>query len=176
MWSPNARDVGGLPTRYGVPTRARALLRSECIDADGLPAFEQVDAGLVLDLRSDWELRQPHPLGGDSVYQRIPWIDPAAEATRDPAAEPRLVDVYRNSLVRNAAHIGRIFTAIAAAPANQPVVVHYTSNYNSTMVAGLLPGPKATKAGTLTVAASPLSRAPVPGNVKVPTAASVTHK
>jgi hypothetical protein len=59
---------------------------------------------------------------------------------------------------------------------NQPVVVHYTSNYNSTMVAGLLPGPKATKAGTLTVAASPLSRAPVPGNVKVPTAASVTHK
>jgi len=59
---------------------------------------------------------------------------------------------------------------------NQPVVIHYTSNYDSTMVAGLLPGPKATKAGTLTVAASPISRAPVPGNAKVPTAGSVTHK
>lgn len=124
MWSPNARDVGGLPTRYGVPTRARALLRSECIDAAGLPEFETVAAGLVLDLRSDWELKQPHPLAGDSVYQRIPWIDPAAEATRDPAAEPRLVDVYRNSLARNAAHVGRIFTAIAEAPADRPVVVH----------------------------------------------------
>jgi HAD superfamily hydrolase (TIGR01509 family) len=124
MWSPNARDIGGLPTRYGVPTRARALLRSECIDAAGLPEFEAVGAGLVLDLRSDWELKQPHPLAGDAVYQRIPWIDPAAEATRDPAAEPRLVDVYRNSLTRNAAHVSRIFTAIAKAPADRPVVVH----------------------------------------------------
>ncbi|MER7244862.1 HAD-IA family hydrolase [Kribbella sp. NPDC000426] len=124
MWSPNARDVGGLPTRYGVPTRVRALLRSECIEPAGLPAFEQVGAGLVLDLRSDGELRQPHPLAGDLVYQRIPWIDPAAEATRDPAAEPRLADVYRNSLTRNAAHIARIFAAIAEAPADRPVVVH----------------------------------------------------
>ncbi|RZU24341.1 HAD superfamily hydrolase (TIGR01509 family) [Kribbella rubisoli] len=132
MWSPNARDIGGLPTRYGVPTRARALLRSECIDATGLPAFEEVGAGLVLDLRSDWELKQPHPLAGDLVYQRIPWIDPAAEATRDPAAEPGLVDVYRNSLTRNAAHVGRIFTAIAEAPADQPVVVHCKSGKDRT--------------------------------------------
>ena len=124
MWSPNARDVGGLPTRYGVPTRGRALLRSELLDSADLPEFEAFDAGLVLDLRSDWELKQPHPLDGSPAYQRIPWIDPAAEATRDPAAEPRLVDVYRNSLARNAAHISRIFTAIADAPADQPVVVH----------------------------------------------------
>jgi HAD superfamily hydrolase (TIGR01509 family) len=132
MWSPNARDVGGLPTRYGVPTRARALLRSECIDAACLPAFEEVGAGLVLDLRSDGELRQPHPLAGDLVYQRIPWIDPAAETTRDPAVEPRLVDIYRNSLTRNAAHIGRIFTAIAEVPADQPVVVHCKSGKDRT--------------------------------------------
>jgi hypothetical protein len=55
MWSPNARDIGGLPTRYGVPTRAGALIRSECLDAAG-PEFEALGAGLVLDLRSDWEL------------------------------------------------------------------------------------------------------------------------
>jgi HAD superfamily hydrolase (TIGR01509 family) len=123
MWSPNARDVGGLPTRYGVPTRAGALIRSECLDAVG-PEFEALGAGLVLDLRSDWEIRQAHPLDGVATYQRIPWIDPEAEARRVPEDEPRLVDVYRNSLNRNAAHIARIFAAIADAPPDQPVVVH----------------------------------------------------
>ncbi|TDO69156.1 HAD superfamily hydrolase (TIGR01509 family) [Kribbella sp. VKM Ac-2571] len=124
MWSPNARDVGGLPTRYGVQTRPRAVVRSDSLDAADLAAFEALDAGLVLDLRSDWEIKQPHPLEGTPAYQRIPWIDPEAERLRDAEAEPRLVDVYRNSLTRNAAHIGRIFAAIADAPADRPVVVH----------------------------------------------------
>ncbi|TDW94770.1 HAD superfamily hydrolase (TIGR01509 family) [Kribbella pratensis] len=124
MWSPNARDVGGLPTRYGVQTRPRAVVRSDSLDAADLAAFEALDAGLVLDLRSDWEIKQPHPLEGTPAYQRIPWIDPEAERLRDADAEPRLVDVYRNSLTRNAAHIGRIFAAIADAPADRPVVVH----------------------------------------------------
>jgi HAD superfamily hydrolase (TIGR01509 family) len=123
MWSPNARDVGGLPTRYGVPTRARALVRTDAFTA--VPEeFEALGPGLVLDLRSDWELKEPHPLAGTPPYQRIPWIDPEAEKLRNPDAEPRLVDVYRNSLTRNAAHIGRIFAAIADAPADRPVVVH----------------------------------------------------
>ncbi|MET9310796.1 HAD-IA family hydrolase [Kribbella sp. NPDC003505] len=123
MWSPNARDVGGLPTRYGVPTRSRALVRTDALDVvhEELVAL---DAGLVLDLRSDWELKQPHPLDGTPAYRRIPWIDPDAERLRNPAAEPRLLDVYRNSLTRNAAHVGRIFAAIADAPADRPVVVH----------------------------------------------------
>ncbi|NUR95183.1 MAG: HAD-IA family hydrolase [Kribbellaceae bacterium] len=123
MWSPNARDVGGLPTRYGVPTRAGALVRTDAFDAvsDELRAL---DAGLVLDLRSDWEIKQPHPLDGLPAYRRIPWIDPAAEQLRDPDAEPRLLDVYRNSLTRNANHIRRIFAAIADAPADRPVVIH----------------------------------------------------
>jgi HAD superfamily hydrolase (TIGR01509 family) len=124
MWSPNARDVGGLPTRYGVQTRPRAVVRSDSLDAADLATFEALDAGLVLDLRSDWEIKQPHPLEGTPAYQRIPWIDPEAERLRDADAEPRLVDVYRNSLTRNAAHIGRIFAAIADAPADRPVVVH----------------------------------------------------
>ncbi|MFF0345976.1 HAD-IA family hydrolase [Kribbella sp. NPDC004875] len=127
MWSPNARDVGGLPTGYGVPTRARALVRTDSLDAldpAGWAEFEALEAGLVLDLRSEWELKQPHPLDGAPAYRRIPWIDPDGEARRVPENEPRLVDVYRNSLTRNAPHIGRIFTAIAAAPADRPVVVH----------------------------------------------------
>jgi HAD superfamily hydrolase (TIGR01509 family) len=123
MWSPNARDVGGLPTRYGVPTRSQALIRTDALDAVH-DEFVALDAGLVLDLRSDWELKQPHPLAGTPAYRRIPWIDPEAERLRDPEAEPRLLDVYRNSLTRNAAHISRIFAAIADAPADRPVVVH----------------------------------------------------
>ncbi|MGZ0147467.1 tyrosine-protein phosphatase [Kribbella sp. WER1] len=88
---------------------------------DGLRAL---DPGLVLDLRSDWELKQPHPLDGSPAYRRIPWIDPDAEKLRDPDAEPRLLDVYRNSLTRNADHIRQVFAAIADAPADRPVVVH----------------------------------------------------
>ncbi|WP_427895845.1 HAD-IA family hydrolase [Kribbella sp. GL6] len=123
MWSPNARDIGGLPTRYGVPTRAGALVRTDAF-ATVPDELRALGAGLVLDLRSDWELKERHPLGGDPAYRRIPWIDPEAEKLRDPDAEPRLVDVYRNSLTRNADHIRRIFAAIADAPADLPVVVH----------------------------------------------------
>ncbi|TDD62217.1 HAD family hydrolase [Kribbella antibiotica] len=129
MWSRclNARDVGGFPTRYGVPTATGRLFRTdtpELLDADGQAEFVAVDPGLILDLRSDWELKQPHPFADHPSYQRIPWIDPAAEALRDAAAEPNLVDVYRNSLSRNAANISRIFQAIADTPPDRPVIVH----------------------------------------------------
>ncbi|MET9274802.1 HAD-IA family hydrolase [Kribbella sp. NPDC003557] len=123
MWSRNARDVGGLPTRYGVPTRSRSLVRTDALDTVHAELVA-LDAGLVLDLRSDWELKESHPLDGTPSYRRIPWIDPEAERLREPEAEPRLLDVYRNSLTRNAAHIARIFAAIADAPADRPVVVH----------------------------------------------------
>ncbi|MFF1817563.1 HAD-IA family hydrolase [Kribbella sp. NPDC058245] len=129
MWNRclNARDLGGFPTRYGVPTASGRLFRTdtpELLDADGRTEFIAVNAGLILDLRSDWELKQPHPFEDDPAYRRVPWIDPAAEALRDAAAEPNLVDVYRNSLSRNAANIARIFQAIADAPADRPVIVH----------------------------------------------------
>jgi len=95
------------------------VFRSDSLDDlgnAGRAALDAVDAGLVLDLRSEQELTQPHPLDGTPAYQRIPWIDPVAEATRDAAAEPRLVDIYSNSLTRNAAQISKIFQAIADAP------------------------------------------------------------
>ena len=143
MWSPNARDLGGLPTRYGVPTRERALFRSESLDdleADGRAAFDAVGAGLVLDLRSDGEIRQPHLLDGSSSYQRIPWIDPVADAARDASAEAGIADIYRGSLTRNKEHIARAFRAVAEAPADRPVVVHCRAGKDRTglMIAILL--------------------------------------
>ncbi|WP_433167319.1 HAD-IA family hydrolase [Kribbella sp. CA-247076] len=129
MWSGclNARDIGGLPTRYGVPTRSGTVLRTDSpdnLDDDGRTAFVAAGAGLVLDLRSDWELKRPHLLDGSASYQRIPWIDPAAEVLRDAETERLLVDIYRGSLDRNKAQIAKAFRAVVAAPVDQPVVVH----------------------------------------------------
>ena len=129
MWSGcvNARDLGGLPTRYGVLTRTGALLRTESLDKldeVGLVDFEAVGAGLVLDLRSDGELTQPHPLDGRASYRRIPWIDPIADATWDVSAQPDLAGVYCGSLTYNRAHIARAFRAVADAPADRAVAVH----------------------------------------------------
>ncbi|WP_328522457.1 HAD-IA family hydrolase [Kribbella sp. NBC_00359] len=143
MWSPNARGLGGLPTRYGVATRERALFRSESLDdleADGRAAFDAVGAGLVLDLRSDGEIRQPHLLDGSASYQRIPWIDPVADAARDASTEAGIADIYRGSLTRNKEHIARAFRAVADAPADSPVVVHCRAGKDRTglMIAILL--------------------------------------
>lgn len=70
----NTRDLGGLPTRYGVRTRAGALIRTDslhALDATGRATFAEVRAGLVLDLRSDSEIGERYPdagaPGGDAV-------------------------------------------------------------------------------------------------------------
>ena len=121
----NTRDLGGLPTRYGVRTRAGALIRTDSLhqlDPAGRAAFDEVGAGLILDLRSDSEQVDGHPLGGDPAYRRIPWIDPLREAEFVPS--PDLAAVYRGSLSRNREHIGQILRVIAEAPTDSPVVLH----------------------------------------------------
>lgn len=127
-WSgcPNARDLGGLPTQYGGTTRQRALIRTEALhnlDEAGRAAFAEHGAELILDLRSDRELVQPHPWEGEPSYQRIPWIDEARDAERDAASERALADTYRGSLDRNTAQIAKAVRAVAEAP-DGPVVVH----------------------------------------------------
>jgi HAD superfamily hydrolase (TIGR01509 family) len=134
----NARDVGGLPTRYGGTTRAGAMIRTDTLhmlSPAGLAALAAVQPALVLDLRSDFELDEldePHPLDGDPAYTRIPWIDPEAEALRDPDREPRLADIYCGSLDRNQRQIAAAYRAIAAAPVSAPVVVHCKSGKDRT--------------------------------------------
>jgi HAD superfamily hydrolase (TIGR01509 family) len=137
VWSGclNARDIGGLPTRYGVPTRSGTVFRTDSpdkLDDDGQSAFVAAGAGLVLDLRSEWEITRPHLLDGSASYQRIPWIDPAAEKLRDPDAEPLITDIYRGSLDRNKAQIAKAFRALVAAPDDAPVVVHCKSGKDRT--------------------------------------------
>ncbi|TDU87639.1 HAD superfamily hydrolase (TIGR01509 family) [Kribbella voronezhensis] len=121
----NARDVGGLPTRYGGRTRAGAVIRTDSLhllDDAGRAAVAELGPGLVLDLRSDWELSEPHPLAGDPAYRHIPWIDPVRDQEFVPT--PDLAEVYRGSLGRNRAQIVQVLRAVAEAPVGLPVVVH----------------------------------------------------
>jgi hypothetical protein len=110
-WSgcPNARDLGALPTRYGGVTWPRALVRTDSLDnldEAGRAAFVAHGAGLILDLRSDWELTEPHPSAGGPSYQRIatvaipnPFVAAgavaAADLVLDSAAERPLAEVLR---------------------------------------------------------------------------------
>ncbi|NEA37047.1 tyrosine-protein phosphatase [Streptomyces sp. SID13031] len=131
----NTRDLGGFPTRHGGVTRGGTVIRTDSLDkldSVGLTALTGVGAGLVLDLRSDWEMKQPHPLDGVAAYRRIPWIDPVREKDRVPADEPLLADIYRGSLDRNQGQIGQALRTLAEAPQGQPVVVHCKSGKDRT--------------------------------------------
>nr|WP_238356334.1 HAD-IA family hydrolase [Kribbella italica] len=130
----NTRDLTGLPTRYGGTTRA-GLIRTDSLhqlDDAGWAAFRDAKAGLVLDLRSDWEMTEPHPLDGDLSYRRIPWIDPVADKLRVAEDEPLMADIYRGSLDRNTGQILQAYRAIAAVPLDVPVVVHCRSGKDRT--------------------------------------------
>jgi HAD superfamily hydrolase (TIGR01509 family) len=131
----NTRDLGGFPTRYGGVTRGGTVIRTDSLtqlDAAGLVALTEVRAGLVLDLRSDWEAKQPHPLDGAAAYRRIPWIDPIRERVRVSGDEPLMADIYRGSLDRNQGQIVQALRAICEAPESQPIVVHCRSGKDRT--------------------------------------------
>ena len=111
----------------------------DSLDPSGRRVFDSIGAGLVLDLRSDWEITEPHPLDGAPAYRRFPWIDPAAEAERDADSEPFLADIYRGSLDRNQPQIVSALRAVADAPVDAPVVVHCRSGKDRTgLLAALL--------------------------------------
>ncbi|WP_433020403.1 HAD-IA family hydrolase [Kribbella sp. CA-294648] len=131
----NTRELGGFLTRYGGVTRAGTMIRTDSpdqLDADGLARLAELDAGLVLDLRSDWELARPHPLQDAAAYRRIPWIDPVRDQDRVPADEPLMADIYRGSLDRNQGQIAQALRAIVGAPDDRPVVVHCRSGKDRT--------------------------------------------
>lgn len=135
-WSgcPNARDLGGLPTRYGGATRSGVLVRTDSLhklDDAGRAAFMAHGAALILDLRSDWELEEPHPSADHPSYKRIPWIDEDRDVERDAASELALADVYRGSLDRNTVQVAKAVRAVLEAP-DGPVVVHCHSGKDRT--------------------------------------------
>lgn len=106
--------------------RTRALIRTDSLhnlDEAGRAAFAGHGVALILDLRSDRELAEPHPADGEPSYQRIPWIDEARDLERDPASERTTADTYRGSLDRNTVQIAKAVRAVAEAP-DGPVVVH----------------------------------------------------
>jgi hypothetical protein len=132
----NVRDVGGLPVSGGGVTRCGVLIRAESLhnlDSDGVREVGLVPVGRIIDLRSDWELADPHPFEDSPAYRRIPWIDVERDVERDPDAELTLADMYRGSLDRNVRQVGAIVTAVAEAPEGA-VVVHCHSGKDRTGV------------------------------------------
>jgi protein tyrosine/serine phosphatase len=131
----NVRDLGGLPTIDGASTRHAALVRADSLHRltpDGVAALWRHGVSRVVDLRSAEEAAAlPGPVADDSRCLLRPLIDPAAEARRNPDAEPTLASVYRASVVRNARHIVAGLAAIAEAPPGA-VVVHCTAGKDRT--------------------------------------------
>ncbi|MGH3741772.1 MAG: tyrosine-protein phosphatase [Micromonosporaceae bacterium] len=122
----NVRDIGGLPTRDGRRTRTGVLIRAEALhhlDLDGVSAVGALGPGAIIDLRSNWELGEPHPFAESPAYRRIPWIDDERDAERDPDTERTLADLYRGSLDRNTRQVAAIVGAVADTRTG-PVVVH----------------------------------------------------
>ncbi|GAA4212418.1 tyrosine-protein phosphatase [Actinocatenispora rupis] len=139
----NVRDVGGLPTVDGRTTRSGRLVRADALDRlndTGVAAVRAAGTGLVVDLRSPWELpgAAPHPFADDPCFRWIPFIDADRDHERDRASERTRADLYRGSLDRNGRCVAAVVRAIAGAPPGV-VVVHCLSGVDRTgMLVALL--------------------------------------
>ena len=125
---PNARDLGGLPTADGRQIRRRAFVRTDSLahlDAAGRAALEQLEPGLILDLRSSHELAtDPNPFAEHPAFRHRSFFDDAWEDVRDDLDETTRHGIYRRMLEGNRPAIGAAIREIAAAPPGRPIVAH----------------------------------------------------
>jgi len=131
----NLRDVGGYPTHEGLDVRWGALYRSDGLHnlgSAGLDAVARLGIGTVIDLRRDVEIsRAPNPCASDPRFQyhNIPLRIGAS----GPAEHPRdLTALYLAYLEHGTASVRAVMSTIAAAPADQPVLVHCTAGKDRT--------------------------------------------
>ncbi len=107
------------------------------LDAAGRIAFESLDAGLILDLRSDHEVaNEPNPFAGRAEYRNEPFLDPAWESQRDDLDETTRAGTYRRILLGNRRAIGAVVETVAAAAAAGPpgrtIVAHCAAGKDRT--------------------------------------------
>ncbi len=138
----NVRDLGGLATRFGAPTRYASLVRADDLarlTPDGARALVAYDARTVVDLRDQRELAHaPSPFAHDAavVYVNAPLLsdaDWAAAAARP--LPPHEADV--RTLELSARDIGAALRSIAAA-APGAVVFHCSAGMERTGIVALL--------------------------------------
>lgn len=130
----NVRDIGGLPLIAGGWTAPETIIRSGSLDAltdDGLQQLLTLRPSRIIDLRSAHEITERSPLADLDVFCHLPFVDPARDSERDPAAEQSRTDLYRGSLHRNGTHVARIWAEIAEAGTG-PVIVYCRSGVDRT--------------------------------------------
>lgn len=137
----NVRDVGGTPVAGGGVVRRGALIRSDHhgrLTDEGRAAVRAIQAGMIIDLRTEAERRRdPSPFVDTPIYRHVPFEDPF-DPTRP---DGRLAEVYRGTLDRYRSFVGAAVVAVAEAPPG-PVIVHCHAGKDRTglLVALLLRG------------------------------------
>lgn len=130
----NLRDVGGYPTMDGRLTRWGRLLRSDSphrLDPAAMPDLLAVGIQTVIDLRLASETeRGPNPL---AAVETVHYENLACTMTQKrPVGDRDLGQLYLEFIQEDAAHIGRVVTAVAEAEG--PVLVHCSAGKDRTGV------------------------------------------
>lgn len=139
----NVRDLGGLPTTDGGVTRLGRFYRADGLhelSRPDLARFEELDIGLVIDLRSQAE-REALPDAVDSVH--VPLIadtgatPPSFDAMTTAAdGMAYLTHVYRSLIEEAAPAIGRVIELLSGV--DRPAVFHCTAGKDRTGVIAAL--------------------------------------
>jgi protein-tyrosine phosphatase len=121
--------------------RSGALIRSDHhgrLTDEGRAAVRAIQAGMIIDLRTEAECRRdPSPFVDTPTYRHVPFEDPF-DPTRP---DGRLAEVYKGTLDRYRSFVGAAVVAVAEAPPG-PVIVHCHAGKDRTglLVALLLRG------------------------------------
>jgi protein-tyrosine phosphatase len=132
----NARDLGGLPTRDGGPTRFGSVVRSDNLvhlSEAGRTALLGYGIRTVIDLRLPFELKEdPDPFatrdGHPVAYRNISFIDPAADR---PSDRKTLAQDYISMLQRFRPQVSAVMSAIAEA-GEGGIVIHCAAGKDRT--------------------------------------------
>jgi len=145
----NVRDLGGLPTADGGPTRLGALVRADRLSrltGAGVRAVVEYGVRTVVDLQfPDETARTPHPFR--DAHEAVPgvrYLNVPINSGRDPALDPRVfaalararsrAEAYAADVDFNGAGFARIARAVAQAPTGG-VVLHCQAGRDRTGIA-----------------------------------------
>jgi len=131
----NLRDLGGTPLPGGARVRGGVLLRSDAPwDGDGAPGLAAWPPQTVIDLRSQGEVEDSHPLAADGITVHAVSLSKTMSVTDMAAHDDVLADglsgLYRSTLATSGATIARVVGLIAHA--GPPVLVHCAAGKDRT--------------------------------------------
>jgi protein-tyrosine phosphatase len=131
----NFRDLGGLGAGAGMKVKSDVVYRSDAPYADDLPP-EGASAwppGLVIDLRSSWEVERSaefeHEWPAGTLVHRLPLLGDAAPESQNQELEA----LYEGMVAAAAPQLASIVTIVANA--TRPALIHCTAGKDRTGIA-----------------------------------------